>query len=126
MNITMLTGNVGKDPDVRYTKDNKAVANFSLATKAFKKDAPSDWHKCVAFGQNAETIEKYVKKGQRLDIIGHSQTRSWDKDGHTNYVTEVVVDRLEFAGKSGDSKPQDTKPAIEKEDDDFDNMSIPF
>jgi len=122
MNIVMLTGNTGKNPEIKYTGESKCIANFSLATKGFKK-GDTDWHNCVAFGKTAELIETYVKKGQRLDIVGRLQTRSWDKDGVKQYRTEVVVDRMEFAGKSEVKAPASGKPQVTE--DVFED-SIPF
>lgn len=123
MNIVILSGNVGKTPEVRHTNDNKAIASFSIATRGFKKDE-TDWHNCVAFGKTAEIIGEHVTKGQRLDIQGRLQTRKWqDKEGKDRYTTEVIVEKMEFAGKSDGKKPAEA-PARQVEDN-FDDMEAP-
>lgn len=97
MNKVILQGNVGRDPKVSYTGAGKAVVNFSLATSKYKKneqtgqfDEMTTWHKLVAFGGNAEKLER-VTKGTSLLVEGELQTRSYEKNGITHYVTEVVV-----------------------------------
>jgi single-strand DNA-binding protein len=99
MNKSILIGRITKDLDLRYTTSNMAVLNFTLAVdRRFKQEGqPSaDFISCIAFGKLAETIQKYCFKGLKIAVIGHIQTRSWEKDGKKNYVTEVIVDEMEF------------------------------
>ena len=125
VNKAILVGNVGQDPDIRFTGEGNAVANLSLATsEKYKGEPHTEWHKLVAFRKTAELIQQYVKKGTRLFVEGKIQTRKWeDKEGNNRYTTEIVVNNLQFLG--GDSSSQETvKPAQKKEetlDDD-----IPF
>jgi single-strand DNA-binding protein len=117
MNKAILYGNVGKDAEVRLLESGKKVAKFSLATnKSYtnqqgEKITETAWHNIVLWGKLAELAEKYVKKGNSLIIEGEIVYRSYeDKDGVTKYVTEIVGDRLHFAGsKKEEDKPQSGK-----------------
>ena len=126
MNKHILSGALGKAPEVRYTGDGMAVANFSVATDDYvKKENVTDWHNCVAFGKTAEFIEKHFQKGSGIVIEGKVKTRKWeDKEGNTRYTTETVVERAEFS-KGGTGSENATKPASQVEDEAFDD-SIPF
>ncbi len=105
VNKVILLGNVGKDPEVRYTPSGAAVANFSLATteKVKRKDQWEDhteWHNIVAWGKTAETCNQYVKKGTPLYLEGRLQTRKWqDRDGNSRYTTEIVVNQMVLLGR---------------------------
>lgn len=131
MNKCSLVGRLTRDIDLRYTTGatQMAVGRFSLAVSRKGKDKGADFISCVAFGKAAETLEKYVKKGHRLGIVGHIQTGSYDhKDGYKVYTTDVIVDEfffLEAAKKASDqsAEPDDDLPEgfSEIEDDD-----IPF
>ena len=99
LNKVMLIGNVGQDPEIRFTKEGKAVANMSLATSESWNDKQgqaqdrTEWHRVVVFGNLAEIVQQYVNKGDKLYMEGKIQTRKWtDKDGHDRYTTEIVVD----------------------------------
>lgn len=107
MNKTILMGRLTREPEVRYSASDSglAIARFTLAVnRRFHKDGEpaADFISCVAFGKNAEFIEKYIGKGRQICICGRIQTGSYtNKDGQKVYTTEVVVDEVEFA----DSKP---------------------
>ena len=97
LNKVSLIGNVGRDPEIRYTASGAAVANLSIATSESWKDKNSgeqvqktEWHKVVFFGSLAEIVEKYVHKGSKLYVEGKLQTRKWEKEGVDMYTTEVV------------------------------------
>lgn len=100
INRVTLVGNVGGDPEVRYTADGKAVANITLATSETWKDKQTgqqkertEWHRVVFFGRLAEIVGEYVGKGTLLFVEGSLRTRKWkDKDGNDQYRTEVSVD----------------------------------
>ena len=102
LNTVYLLGNITNDIQVRYMPNGKAVANFGLATNYRYKPADSnEWkdqptfHKIVMFGNSVDMFSQRAKKGTRVMITGHIQTRNWqDKDGKTQYKTEIVVDRL--------------------------------
>lgn len=107
MNKTILMGRLTREPEVRYSASDSglAIARFTLAVnRRFHKDGEpaADFISCVAFGKNAEFIEKYIGKGRQICICGRIQTGSYtNKDGQKVYTTEVVADEVEFA----DSKP---------------------
>jgi len=100
VNKVILVGNLGKDPDVRYTPDGKAVTNITLATSESWKDKntgqrqeKTEWHRVVFFGGVASIAGEYLKKGSKVYIEGKLQTRKWqDQGGQDRYTTEVVVD----------------------------------
>lgn len=101
LNKVILIGNVGKDPDVRYTGKGDPVATFPLATSEVWRDKDSnmqertDWHNIVAWRKLAEIIQELVKKGSRLFIEGRIQTRSYeDKTGEKRYITEIVAENM--------------------------------
>ncbi|WP_020409862.1 single-stranded DNA-binding protein [Hahella ganghwensis] len=100
VNKTILLGNLGQDPELRYTPSGSAVANLNLATDESYKDRQTgqmvprtEWHKVVVFGKLAEVIQQYAKKGSKLYLEGRLQTRKWqDQSGQDRYTTEVLVD----------------------------------
>lgn len=94
MNHVTLIGRISRDPEVRYTQGNMAIAKYSLAVDRFKEG--TDFISCVAFGKNAEFAEKYLKKGMKIALEGHIQTGSYDGKNGKVYTTDVVVDRQEF------------------------------
>ena len=105
LNKVMLIGNVGKDPDVRYVEKGLAVANFPLATtergytlqNGTQVPERTEWHNVVVWRKLADTVEKYVRKGDKLYIEGQLRTRSYeDRNGITRYVTEVWADNMEM------------------------------
>ncbi len=110
INKVILIGNVGRDPELRYTASGTAVANFSLATSRRYKDRDgnqreeTEWHRCVAWARLAEIINQYAPKGKQLYLEGRLQTRQWDdKDGNTKYTTEIVIEEMKLLGGRGDA-----------------------
>ena len=96
MNVVVLSGRLTDAPRVRYTADNKAIANFTLAVD-YSKDETA-FINCVAFGRNGEFAEKYLHKGTKILVEGRIQTGSYtNKDGQKVYTTDVVLDDIEFA-----------------------------
>ena len=105
VNKVILIGNLGADPEVRYTPgNNTAVANFRIATseswtdkKTGSKQEKTEWHKIVAWGKTAELCGEYLSKGRQVYIEGRLQTREWtDKENKKNWTTEVVADQVVF------------------------------
>jgi single-strand DNA-binding protein len=100
INKVILIGNVGQDPEIRFTPSGSPVASLSLATDDSYKDRQTgqmvsvvDWHKVVVFGKLAEIVQNYVKAGSKLYVEGKQKTRKWqDKDGNDRSTTEVVLD----------------------------------
>ena len=107
MNLHILIGNLGKDPELRYTQSGAAVVNFSMATKKrWKKDGEqqerTSWHNIVAWGPLAEAVGKNLSKGSKVMVQGDSHTRSWDgDDGTKKYITEVTAKEIEFLSWKG-------------------------
>ena len=99
MNHVILSGRLTKDPEIRYTSNNKAVASLTLAVDDGKdKDGErkTQYIPCVAWEKTAELIDKHFLKGDPLTVIGKISVRSYEKDGQKKYVTEVVVNGIEF------------------------------
>ena len=105
VNKVILVGNLGRDPEVRYTNDQTAVATFSVATNERKKDASgqwgnhTEWHRVVAFGKLADFARNYLKKGKQIYVEGRLRTNKWqDKEGHDRYTTEIIAAAIQFVG----------------------------
>ena len=96
MNNVVLIGRLTRDPEVRYTESQLAVARFSIAVDKNGKDKGADFPSIAVFGKQAENCEKYLNKGRKVAIQGHIQTGSYEKDGRKVYTTDVVADRVEF------------------------------
>ena len=108
INKVILIGNVGRDPEIRYTAQGQAVASFSLATTERGYTAANgtqvpdrtEWHSIVMWGKNAEIAERYIRKGSQLYIEGKLRTRTWeDKNQIKRQVTEIYVDTFDFLGR---------------------------
>lgn len=111
INKVILIGNLGQDPEVRFTPSGTAVANLNLATSDTWTDRQSgqrqertEWHRIVLFNKTAEIAQQYLKKGSKVYIEGRLQTRKWqDQNGQDRYSTEVVANDMQMLdGRSGD------------------------
>ena len=146
INKVILIGNLGNDPDIRYTASGAAVANIGLATAESWRDKESgeqqertEWHRIVFFGRLAEIAGEYLRKGSQIYVEGRLQTRKWqDKEGNDKYTTEIVGNEMQMLGGRGgsanysDSAPASKpagkpapQPATSGASDDFDD-DIPF
>lgn len=96
MNNVSLIGRLTKDVEERRTQNGTPVVSFTLAVDRRKKEDGADFIPCIAWDKAAETIAKYVHKGDLFGVTGHIQTRSYEKDGRMNYVTEVVTTSFQF------------------------------
>lgn len=96
MNKTQLIGRVTKDIELKKTQSGKSVATFTLAVNRRNSNDEADFITCVVWNRTAEILAQYVKKGNRIGVSGHIQTRSYDSNGQRVYVTEVVVEEVEF------------------------------
>jgi single-strand DNA-binding protein len=110
VNKVILLGNLGRDPETRYTTGGDAVTNLNIATseqwkdKSGEKQERTEWHRVVLFGRQAEVAGEYLKKGRSVYIEGRLQTRKYtDKDGVEKYSTEVIGDRMQLIGGSRES-----------------------
>lgn len=105
VNKAILIGNLGKDPEVRFTQSGRAVASFPIATTESWMDQESgrqertEWHNIVVWGKQAESCGQYLSKGRQVYIEGSIRSRSYDdRDGNKRYITEVVAQRVQFLG----------------------------
>lgn len=128
LNKVMLIGNLGKDPEVRYTAAGTAVASFSLATsEKFKNkngewEEKTEWHNVTLWARLAEIAGEYLAKGKTVYIEGRLQTRKWqDRDGKDRYTTEVVGEKMQMlsgkgdgGGRQGGGRSESQEPAYEE------------
>ncbi|MDZ4787084.1 MAG: single-stranded DNA-binding protein [bacterium] len=105
VNKVILIGNLGADPEIRYTGNQTAVCTLRIATGEKRKDATgnwvehTEWHSVVTFGKTAENCSQYLAKGRQVFIEGRLQTRKWqDKEGKDRYSTEIVANIVQFLG----------------------------
>ena len=118
VNKVILVGNLGKDPEVRYTPSGDQIANITIATTDTWKDKQTgekkeatEWHRVVFFGKLAEIAGQYLKKGRQIYIEGALRTRKWqDKEGVDRYTTEIVTSEMKMLGSKPEGAPA-TAPA---------------
>jgi single-strand DNA-binding protein len=107
VNKVILVGNLGADPELKYTPSSRALCNLRIATTEVYKDKggqrqeKTEWHRVTVWGDQAENCSKYLAKGRSVYIEGRLQTRSYDKEGQKHYATDVVADRVVFLGSGG-------------------------
>ena len=124
INLVILQGNLGKDPELRYFDDGTPIATFSLATNEPWKDRTSgnvvehtEWHRIVAKRRTAEIAKEFLKSGSPVFIEGKNRTRKYDKDGVNHYVTEVLVTKLTLmGGKSAEDDVVDEEVGLDPKD----------
>ena len=122
VNKVILIGNLGRDPEVKYTQSGTAVANLNLATnevwtdKAGQKQERTEWHRVVVWGKQAQVISEHLTKGKQIYVEGSLQTRSWDdREGNKRYTTEVRAVRVLMLGRAEGSRMQPEAPGPEVE-----------
>jgi single-strand DNA-binding protein len=145
VNKAIIVGNLGRDPEVRYSANGNAIANVTIATTESWKDRQSgerqektEWHRVVFFSRLAEIAGEYLKKGSQVYIEGRLQTRKWeDREGNERYTTEIVASDMQMLGGRGGGGVGDTQGApaddfgagsgspTKAQDGDFDD-DIPF
>jgi len=128
MNLVIITGHLGHDPEFKETKGDP-VANLSIATtekwtKDGEKHSKTEWHRVVLWGKQAELANQYLKKGNQVTIQGKIQTRDYEKDGVKKYITEIVGQRIEFLG--GKPKDSDEKGTVDEVLPPSDDDNLPF
>lgn len=107
VNKVILIGNLGADPELKYTPSQRPLCNLRIATTEVYKDKSgqrqekTEWHRVTVWGDQAENCNKYLSKGRSVYVEGRLQTRSYDKDGQKHYATDVVADRVVFLGGGG-------------------------
>ncbi len=125
LNKAILIGNLGKDPEVRYTPSGLGVAKFNIATsetwtnKEGEKETRTEWHRIVAFGKLGEICGEYLSKGKQVYIEGRIQTSDWeDKDGIKRYTTEIIASQMLMLGSRDAGGPLRTEGPGFKESQD--------
>jgi len=120
VNKVILIGRLGSDPELRYTPNGDAVANFRVATNRVWKDQEgnqqerTEWHRIVAWRKLAERCGEFLKKGSHVYIEGRLETRSWeDKNGNKRYVTEIIANQMQMLEAKGEVRPVEGIPAPE-------------
>jgi single-strand DNA-binding protein len=153
VNKVIIVGNLGRDPEVRYTTSGSAVCSVTIATTRSRKNKDggksqeeTEWHRVVFYDRLAEIAGEYLKKGRPVYVEGRLKTRKWtDKDGVEKYTTEIIADQMQLLGSreggggddmgGGDgqrsapaSRPATQRPAAQKSGTGFDDMDddIPF
>ena len=145
INKVILVGNLGREPEIKFTSDGKAIANLAVATSESWKDKntgekieKTEWHRVVIFGRLADIAQKYLHKGSKVYIEGQLRTRSWEQNGEKKYTTEVVLSgfnsALQMLNKvTGEPQGEpeigdlDVAEKIQPVDtDDFEDKDIPF
>ena len=97
VNKVILLGRLGNDPEIRTTANGTIVANISIATNdGVGEDTHTEWHRVVLFGKTADIIQKYAKKGSQIFLEGRLRTSKWDKNGVTQYKTEIIANNFQF------------------------------
>lgn len=111
VNIAIIVGNLGKDPEVRFTQSGRAVANFTIATSEVwtgqdgNRQERTEWHNIVVWGKQAESCGQYLAKGRQVFVQGNIRSRTYeDKTGNTRYITEIVAQRVQFLGGAGGAR----------------------
>jgi len=131
INKVILVGNLGQDPEVKYTAGGAAVTTLSLATSESWKDKDSgqdqektEWHRVVLWRRLAEIAGEYLKKGSKVYIEGQLQTRKWEQDGQTRYTTEVVGRDMQFLDSRGNTS-SDSSSTYEDVNQDMGSQNLP-
>ena len=122
VNKVLLIGNLGKDPEVRFTGGGQAVARFPVATSEVWNDREgqrqerTEWHNVVVWGKQAETCGQYLQKGRQVYIEGSIRTRQYDdKDGNKRYITEIIAQNVRFLGGQGGGRGPVEAPGLPDE-----------
>ena len=130
INKVILVGNLGQDPEVKYTAGGAAVTTLSLATSESWKDKDTgsdqertEWHRVVLWRRLAEIAGEYLKKGSKVYIEGQIQTRKWEQDGQTRYTTEVIGRDMQFLDSRGNSSASSS--SYEDTNQDMGSQSLP-
>ena len=135
LNKVLIIGNLGADPEIKYTQAGSPVANLSVATSERWKDKNTgeqkeqvEWHRVVIFGRLAEIAEQYLKKGSKIFVEGKLQTRDWeDSEGKKRYTTEVIAREMTMLDSKGDSmESSSSASSSSKPDNNKFEEDIPF
>ena len=123
INKVIIVGNLGQDPEIKYTAGGAAVTTLSIATSDSWKDKESgmdqertEWHRVVLWRRLAEIAGEYLKKGSKVYIEGQLQTRKWEQEGQTRYTTEIIARDMQFLDSRGSSNTSSTQKSSEMND----------
>lgn len=129
MNRVILIGNLGADPELKYTQSGKAMLRMRLATSERWKDQNgerkerTEWHALMLWGPRAEALSRILRKGDRIACEGKIRTNAWEKDGEKRYSTEIMVDEVELLGGKGRAdRAEDDSPG----EDELEPDDLPF
>jgi len=132
MNRVILIGNLGADPDLRYTPAGTAVCKFSLATTRRFKDREgerqekTEWHRIVAWAKLAEICGQYLTKGKKVMIEGRIEYGSYEKDGVKHYTTDIIAENMEMLGGNGQGNQCQGEPPFAPPPGGVPEDDIPF
>ena len=140
INKVILVGNLGQDPEVKFTAGGAAVTTLSIATSDSWKDKDSgrdkertEWHRVVLWRRLAEIAGEYLKKGSKVYVEGQLQTRKWEQEGQTRYTTEIIARDIQFLDSRGSANTSNQEgtgmneePAADVPDGGIDDDDIPF
>ena len=123
INKVIIVGNLGQDPEIKYTAGGAAVTTLSIATSDSWKDKDSgmdqertEWHRVVLWRRLAEVAGEYLKKGSKVYIEGQLQTRKWEQEGQTRYTTEIIARDMQFLDSRGSSNNESIQKSSEMND----------
>ena len=123
INKVIIVGNLGQDPEIKYTAGGAAVTTLSIATSDSWKDKDSgmdqertEWHRVVLWRRLAEVAGEFLKKGSKVYIEGQLQTRKWEQEGQTRYTTEIIARDMQFLDSRGSSNNESTQKSSEMND----------
>ena len=132
LNKVMIIGNLGKDPEMRFTANGTPVTSFSIAvnrtsTMAGERKEETEWFNVVAWNKLAETCNQFLGKGRRVYVEGRLQTRSWEgQDGQRRYRTEIVANDVLFLDRQGGALPDSMDEGSISDDQDMEPEDLPF
>lgn len=123
VNKAIILGRVGKDPEIKNFQNGGSIANFSIATSEEWKDkatgekkSKTDWHNISCNNPNlVNVIQQYVHKGDMIYVEGKNRTRSWEKEGNTTYITEIIVDSIQLLGGKRNESAEGSKQSASSE-----------
>lgn len=133
MNKAILRGNLGNNPELRFTSTGQPVCNFRMATnrvygtKEGERRKETTWHRVVVWGKQAESCAEYLSKGRQVYVEGRLQTRSWeDRDGNKRWTTEVVAQTVQFLGGGRKQQQEEPEPPQNETPPDFSDDDLPY
>ena len=130
LNKTMLIGNLGRDPEIRYSQNQLAIVKLSVATTEKQKDSSgawvdhTEWHRVTVFGKQGENCSNYLKKGSKIYVEGKLRTSKWqDKNGQDRYTTEIIADKVTFLDSKGAAGGYQAPASAPSADQAFDGLA---